>query len=1483
MMPRRVLLPLLCALACARLSGPEGPQPLAVAPRGAYRGEAVTLRISGTGYQARGVQHLGGGGAVTAEFTVRLGAVAVPAPRFRSDENGTDILEVELPPDLPAGTLDVTVVDPYGLSGTLPAAFTLSDRSPPQISVSVAAPARVETQAPFQVHAQLANAGGVDARVDSLQMGGVAAAAGAIVPAGGTLALDIPAVLSQRGTTELDLVATLTDTLTGSPLTPAAAAAKVTALSPPALIASLDPLPAAVDVGQDFAAALTVSNLGDVDAASVSPAVDADPAFESQQVAPQDVPAGETRTFRLPLHGASPARAQVRISAAGADALTGVPVGSSASSPAIDVQMPAQLRAVRLTAPAVVSVGQEFKAQLMVANDGQAAAVSVGDASPASALTTPVVLPPVESVSGGEQWSFLWTMRADRAGAAQVNAGVAGNDANSAEQVSTSTFTTVKIETAATLSAGLSAPARVSTGQAFTVTETLGNAGEAAVAQLDVPPPDCGPAARLRSAPAIPPSLSGSGTLTLAWGFLAASAGTLDCSASARGADANSGQALQASATATGTVQSAAALAATMPTSPAAVSRGQAFTVTANVVNDGQATARGVQPALATARVGGADFTVVSAPAAADIPGGSSATFTWSCTESGIGSGALHFTVSGTGTDANSGTTVQATSPEAVTAVEEPAALSLTLEAPRALSRGQTFQVTARVSNTGGAIARGVRTVQRQVTSSGGATASSTSAPAPLDVAPGATITFLFDYVENGTGSGSLSFSVTAGGSDANSGVNVSAGTTSAPVPVLVPASLGVMSCGLAPSTIDRGQTFTVTCTVTNTGEADAASVTAAVIKKATGGANAVSADAPATVRLAGGASATFSWTFTESGTAPGSIDFSASASGVDANSGATLSAQSAPSTVAVQAPAALSASLALPPTISKGDTFTATLTVNNTGQATALSVQPGLLALGGPAVVLSAPSGSVTLAGSGSTTFIWTLSASGPGTLQLATNVTGSDANNGAPLSASASASQAVQSQPEATAISSDPFGGDGTSFAYLFSYQGMLYAGPNKTGSGAIRMAPDGSGPTPINWKLEVDTTLLNAARNSAYQLPLLAPACHTIGSLGCAQNSTACGPDNEGGRAMFASGTVNGTEWYLVTGASPSGGSRYLYMTNGNFPLASGFDDLAFVQLAAGQGSSARMMTAAHFMQNQLYLGFYDTGGPSTASGASTPVLNVLRTMPALPGYQAGGGTDLVNLNGVNLPAVGALGSPANSGHTILMVDSLRDFNGSLYVANNGGIARSVGAPTTCASSGCANWANATPAPSSWSGLSSVTVDSTALGALEPWQRAVPGMVAFGGRLFAARNTTTGPQLWSCNPAGGADPLQCEPGDWTLVAPNTSGDARLTQLNQSGNSAITLLAATASHLYVGFNNPNGARIYRTALPNVSSAADFTGRQGCAAGPSSCPGLGGNGLGASLTRLFDGRAFTYGGTEWAYVSAGTGSAGPSVYRLAP
>ena len=59
-----------------------------------------------------------------------------------------------------------------------------------------------------------------------------------------------------------------------------------------------------------------------------------------------------------------------------------------------------------------------------------------------------------------------------------------------------------------------------------------------------------------------------------------------------------------------------------------------------------------------------------------------------------------------------------------------------------------------------------------------------------------------------------------------------------------------------------------------------------------------------------------------------------------------------------------------------------------------------------------------------------------------------------------------------------------------------------------------------------------------------------------------------------------------------------------------------------------------------------------------------------------------------------------------------------------------------------------------------------------------------------------------------------------------------------------------------------------------------DFTGKAGCAATGSSCAGLGGDGLGAGLTRIYDGKGLQFGGSDYLYVAAGNVNSGLHAIR---
>ena len=78
------------------------------------------------------------------------------------------------------------------------------------------------------------------------------------------------------------------------------------------------------------------------------------------------------------------------------------------------------------------------------------------------------------------------------------------------------------------------------------------------------------------------------------------------------------------------------------------------------------------------------------------------------------------------------------------------------------------------------------------------------------------------------------------------------------------------------------------------------------------------------------------------------------------------------------------------------------------------------------------------------------------------------------------------------------------------------------------------------------------------------------------------------------------VGGTEWLGLAGAHVNSGSdyaRFVYFTNGGFPLATGgYTDFAYADLSSAISSNTTGLTSAAVFHDRVYLGFLD---PSTQS--------------------------------------------------------------------------------------------------------------------------------------------------------------------------------------------------------------------------------------------------------------------------------------------
>jgi hypothetical protein len=420
----------------------------------------------------------------------------------------------------------------------------------------------------------------------------------------------------------------------------------------------------------------------------------------------------------------------------------------------------------------------------------------------------------------------------------------------------------------------------------------------------------------------------------------------------------------------------------------------------------------------------------------------------------------------------------------------------------------------------------------------------------------------------------------------------------------------------------------------------------------------------------------------------------------------------------------------------------------------------------------------------------------------------------------------------------------------------------GPRKDGRGGVRFNLDGTGREGFTFSFPRDTEGALSSNLAPAPFP-------SIGATGCQANTQGCGPDNENGRGFFFSGRVGSQEWVGIGGARSAGSLRYIYMQN-----TDAFLNTRFVDLKNFLGSRTKGFSSALFFRDRLYLGFPDDGG-------NRPYLIVLKRLPAFPGYEPQPGADAEDLRAESMPGIGPGGAPKNTA-AIQMIDTLAVFNDRLYVANNGGCIRSTTTTPVSYVASKTDWAVCTPSVQAWRQRTSRIPTKTA--DLEPADRAVPQLAVFQGRLYMARNTQEGPQLFACTPAKTAPAEHCDPGDWSLVAPNTTlSDTQLTQFNNPGNQAISLLVATAQHLYVGFDNPQGLVLLRTGAAAPATVADFVGAGGCSASqhPGGCAGLGGNGLGVGVTRVFQGLAVDLGSTESVYLTGGSGSGPVRVFRV--
>jgi hypothetical protein len=328
--------------------------------------------------------------------------------------------------------------------------------------------------------------------------------------------------------------------------------------------------------------------------------------------------------------------------------------------------------------------------------------------------------------------------------------------------------------------------------------------------------------------------------------------------------------------------------------------------------------------------------------------------------------------------------------------------------------------------------------------------------------------------------------------------------------------------------------------------------------------------------------------------------------------------------------------------------------------------------------------------------------------------------------------------------------------------------------------------------------------------------------------------------------------------------AGQLNYLYMTRDvASPLSFSYVDL---YTAMPQTAGVTGVASMAVLDDRLYVGLQ-------VVDADRPRIAVLTRTPAPPGLDCTASDAFATT--LQQTSMG------ETGGGLSQVDAMAGFEGRLFVANRRAVLVSKTAFPTGDPDASTQFDDCTPpAPGGWEATSiskyAGKIDIT------PADRGVSGLVAWGGRLYLGRNTRVPPppvtdppvpELWVFTPRH--DPstgafLGCLPSDWQRIA---------TSFGDPGSSKLTALFASASHLYVGYDNASGAALFRTSAAAPAAEADFTGHLSCTA---PCTPIGGAGLGdPANTRLLDARAIRFAGVDEVWAALGTGSAPVRIFRI--
>jgi len=667
----------------------------------------------------------------------------------------------------------------------------------------------------------------------------------------------------------------------------------------------------------------------------------------------------------------------------------------------------------------VLCVGQDILVLVTVTNTGANAVTNVipqpvqvtgtGGASPSGG---PSPVPPLILV-GGASATFTYTFTGTSLGTLLFSLTIDGSDAVCATPIITSVLSgEAFVGTPGLFDISGASPLLVSSGQKFPVTFTVTNTGQNYIfgvsATIFVGPG--APYVTLISGPGGSCALAPGSSTTFTAFYQAVSAPALAVFTATISGMTCGMQEISAMVSVSTIIQRPPILDGSMAVYPNNPCMGDPLLITLTLTNTGGATALGVGATLYSAGWMVNPILSLTGPASTPVVGlaaGAAVTFTW--TAVGLASDRAIIWTNYGGVDATSGAAVSgAAGVMPWVFIMRPGSLTITGGAPAAVSFGQAFTVSAVVANFGDA---DVRDVTPQLSSS--TLFSAPLGPVPSNVAtlpPFGVQTFIWTVTASGFGTACFAVTVT-GDTCQNTGLENS---TKICTTIQRPAQLEGSPLTVTPSPACQGQALTIVTTVTNTGEADAANVTGYPSLFVEGVALPFSGPSSVTMLVSGG-SVSLTWVYLAAGP-PGTLKFTATVTGYDANSGAFLATGPLSSTyIEVTAPGSLVSSANLIGIAALGRTFEVRLTVSNSGNAD-VDLDAPVLGMGGTGNVQyrggPVPAGPVVLSPGGSETFTWSFSATGSGSMCFTLSATGLTCGN-LPVSTSASACTTIRISP--------------------------------------------------------------------------------------------------------------------------------------------------------------------------------------------------------------------------------------------------------------------------------------------------------------------------------------------------------------------------------------------------------------------------------------------------------------------------------------